>query len=81
VSSPKAPPASVTRKGSSVGPLPFLMLQARFCRNGPFEPPFFHPEAAVITPKVQLGADYVPDFVIELRRRRYIFVEVEHPQH
>jgi antitoxin (DNA-binding transcriptional repressor) of toxin-antitoxin stability system len=57
------------------------MLQARFCRNGPFEPPFLHPEAAVITPKVRLGAGYVPDFVIELRRRRYIFVEVEHPQH
>lgn len=40
-----------------------------------------HPEAVSITPKVRLGAEYVPDFVIELPRRRYIFVEIEHPQH
>jgi hypothetical protein len=39
------------------------------------------PEAVNITPKVRLGAEYVPDFVIELPRRQYIFVEIEHPQH
>ncbi len=40
-----------------------------------------HREAVNITPKVRLGAEYVPDFVVELPRRRYIFVEIEHPQH
>ena len=40
-----------------------------------------HPEAVNVFPKVRLGAEYVPDFVIELPQRRYVYVEIEHPQH
>jgi hypothetical protein len=40
-----------------------------------------HPEAVNIFSQVRLGAEYVPDFVIELPRRRYVYVEIEHPQH
>ncbi len=31
-----------------------------------------HPEAVNVFPKVRLGAEYVPDFVIELPQRRYV---------
>ena len=40
-----------------------------------------HSEAVNVFPKVRLGAEYIPDFVIELPRRRYVYVEIEHPQH
>jgi hypothetical protein len=40
-----------------------------------------HPEAVNISPKVRLGAEYVPDFVIELPRKRYVYVEIEQPKH
>lgn len=40
-----------------------------------------HPEAVEVFPKVRLGAEYIPDFVVELPRKRYVYVEIEHPQH
>ncbi len=39
------------------------------------------PSAVSITPKVELGSEYVTDFVIELPERKYVLVEIEQPGH
>ena len=37
------------------------------------------PSAVAVTPKVKLGAELVPDFVVEASRERYVLVEIERP--
>ena len=37
------------------------------------------PSALSITPKVRLGAEHVPDFVIQIAEEQYILIEIERP--
>ena len=37
------------------------------------------PSAVAVTPKVKLGAELVPDFVVETSSERYVLVEIERP--